>query len=88
MIEAPIQIRRPELTAQIRELAVLTGQSITDALAEAVHARLGTEKARAETAAARKKRAVDAALRAAWRLKPVGPRLTDADLYDENGLPK
>ncbi|HXJ38416.1 MAG TPA: type II toxin-antitoxin system VapB family antitoxin [Bryobacteraceae bacterium] len=84
----PIQIRKPDVVNDIRALAALTGKSITDVVAESVRARL---------AEAQRERHKDFnllmhdihELQARLKALPVlGPPLTDADLYDEDGLPR
>lgn len=87
-MNAPIQIRKPELARKIRELAELKGKSITDAVAEVVDREL--DRVRQESAAelaARRARIEEIIARLA-ALPNVGPLLTDDDLYDEDGLPK
>lgn len=87
-MNAPIQIRKPELARKIRELAELKGKSITDAVAEVVDREL--DRVRQESAAelaARRARIEEIIARLA-ALPNVGPLLTDDDLYDKDGLPK
>ncbi len=84
----PIQIRNDDVVRDIRLLAALTGRSITEAVAESVRARLADARRqrRDEVGSIRLSvRAIQDRFRA---LPVVGSDLTDADLYDEDGLPK
>lgn len=94
-----LNIKDAETTAMVRELAALTGESQTEAVRKAVQERLTRAKAeQAGTAEKRQRvrraeserilrdiRKLQADVRE--RMKP-GDFLTDADLYDEWGLPK
>lgn len=85
---APIQIRNDDVVRDIRLLAAITGRSITDVVAESVRARLisAQRERSAETAEIRLKvRAIQDRFRTLPRT--VRP-LTDADLYDDQGLPR
>ena len=85
---APIQIKRPEVTGDIRRLAALTRLSITDAIATAVRNQLAVEMVKADVRLARRQRVSDQALSELRRLPVVGRDLSDSDLYDSNGLPR
>jgi hypothetical protein len=88
MNDAPIQIRNPKVVRAIRELASETGQPISEAVGEVVLAELARRhSARDETFEARLA-AIEAVSRKFGDLPVIGPRLTDDDLYDEDGLPK
>jgi hypothetical protein len=85
---APIQIRKPDVVRDIRLLAELTGQPITDVVADAVRLKLGeAQRARDADIAERLKRVAEIQERVA-ALPRIGPLLTDADLYDEDGIPR
>lgn len=88
MTSRPIQIRRPDVVENARALAELTKTSITDAVADAVKTRLETERIRANSILSKRREAVIAALDELRQLPKVGPGLSDADLYDEEGFPK
>ncbi len=88
VMSTAIQIRRPDVVEDARKLAALRGLSLTDAIGGA----LRKEVVEAERAA---KEARDARFREAMKivdeaqkLPIVGPLLTNADLYDEDGMPK
>lgn len=84
---APIQIRKPDVVRDIRLLAELMHQPITDVVAEAVRTKLGmAQRAREADIAERLRRVAEIQERIA-ALPRIGPLLTDADFYDENGLP-
>ncbi len=84
----PIQIKRADVTEDIRSLAALTGLSITDAIGNAVRAQLAVERVNASTKLSKRRLQADRVLARLRRLPVVGPDLTDSDLYDEDGLPK
>ena len=85
-MNAPIQIRRDDVVQDIRELAALTDQPITEAVALAVRAELIKARRRSDIEVRRAK--VEDAIRRFREAPVIGPMLTDADLYDEDGLPK
>ena len=85
-MNAPIQIRRDDVVQDIRELAALTEQPITEAVALAVRAELIKARRRSDIEVRRAR--VDDAIRRFREAPVIGPMLTDADLYDEDGLPK
>ncbi len=83
-----IQVRRADVVADVRALSALLGVSLTDAIHEAVKERL--TKKRAEVRAEREAghRRADEILKEIWAMPRIGPVLTDADLYDDEGMPK
>lgn len=84
----PIQVKRPDVVEDIRALADLTGTSITDAIQNAVKAQLAIERVKANTKLSKRRAHAEKSLAELRRLPIVGPKLTDADLYDDSGLPK
>jgi hypothetical protein len=84
----PIQIKRPDVTADIRTLAELTGASITDAIAKAVRAQLAIERVKHDAKLRKRRKEADKILAGLRRLPVVGPGISDVDLYDAHGLPK
>jgi hypothetical protein len=88
MNDAPIQIRNPEVAKAIRALAEKRGLPITEAVAEAVNAELTRLENLREAEVQRRLAAVRDIVERFNALPLVGPPLTDADLYDEDGLPK
>jgi hypothetical protein len=84
----PIQIKRAEVTAQIRELAALMDVSLTDAVQKAVSVQLAAERARASLERTKRRASADQILDRIRSYPVIGPALTDEDLYDAEGLPK
>jgi hypothetical protein len=82
----PVQIRNEDAVRDIRELAQLTKEPVTKAVAIAVRDRLSKVRGRRDFEA--KMRAVDEIVQRVKRRPKIGPLLTDADLYDEDGLPR
>lgn len=85
---APIQIKRNDIVQDVRALAALTGQSITDAIGLAVRTELERRRAERQAFIETRRAAALETLNDLWQLPVAGPTLTDWDLYDENGLPK
>lgn len=82
----PIQIKREDVAADIRELAALRGRSITDMIAQLVKPELERERRRADPEARR--REIDRIIAEFRALPKRAEPLTDDDLYDDFGLPK
>lgn len=87
-MKAPIQIRREDVTAQIRQLSEIMKVSVTDAVALAVQAELVRQQDQKKSEKAERMKRADALLQKLWSLLRIGPMITDDDLYDEDGLPK
>lgn len=87
-MNAPVQIRKPEVAQRLRELARLEGKSITDLVEEMVRERDERLTATREAEIQRKLAAAEETVRRFQALPIIGPLLTDDDLYDEDGLPK
>ncbi len=83
-MNAPVQIRKPEITERLRRIAAREGKSITDLVDELTLERDQQIEAEVE----RRRSAVKAILKEVDALPRIGPLLTDDDLYDEDGLPK
>lgn len=83
-MNAPVQIRKPEITERLRRIAAREGKSITDLVDELTLERDQQIEAEVE----RRRSAVKALLNEVDALPRIGPLLTDDDLYDEDGLPK
>jgi hypothetical protein len=84
----PIQIKRPEVAADARTLAALTGVSITDAVANAVRSQLAIERVKADAKLSKRRKEAERTLAELRRLPVTGRDLSDEDLYDDDGLPK
>jgi len=88
IMTAPIQIRREDVVRDLRELAALRGQPITDTVAEITRAELIRQRRR-ENVEDRDKAVADTVARFQAAVRAHGGRLlTDDDLYDEDGLPR
>ena len=87
-MNAPVQIRKPEVTERLRELARLEGKSITDLVEDMVRERDERLVARREAEIEAKLAAVEEIVAHFNSLPIIGPLLTDDDIYDEDGLPK
>lgn len=87
-MNAPVQIRKPEVVERLRELARLEGKSITDLVEDMVRERDERLASRREAEIEAKLAAVEEIVREFNALPILGPLLTDDDIYDENGLPK
>jgi len=83
-----LSIRDPETDRLARELARLTGESMTGAIRVALEERLAREKRRREADIDRRRRAINAIVEHASRLPVLDDRTDDEILgYDEHGLP-
>ena len=87
-MNAPVQIRKPEVAERLRKLARLEGKSITDLVEEMVRDRDRQFAARTEAEVQRKIAAANETVRRFQALPIIGPLLTEDDLYDEDGLPR
>ena len=87
-MNAPVQIRKPEVAERLRELARLEGKSITDLVEEMVRERDERRTLAKEAAIEARLQAVRETVRRFQALPIIGPLLTDDDFYDEDGLPK
>ena len=81
-----IEIKRPDVVRDIRELAERTGKPEVEAVADAVRARLAHGRTDARTP--EQDAELSAILARIDALPRVGEPLTDADLYDDRGLPR
>jgi hypothetical protein len=87
MADTTILIRNPDVVADIHKLAERTGKPAAEAVADAVHAQLGQKPPLQAPHPLDRRNITEAA--AAFRALPHdGAPLTDADLYDEHGLPR
>lgn len=80
-----LNIRDEKTDALAREVAGMTGESLTDAIGTALEERL--QRLHREGAFERRKAKVEA-LTARIRENMTSPILTDDDLYGEDGLPR
>ena len=88
IMTAPIQIKNPDVVRDIRLLAELMHRPITDVVAEAVRIKLAEAQRAKEADIAERLRQIAEIHKRIAALPRIGPLLTDADLYDEDGFPK
>lgn len=87
-MNAPVQIRKPDVAERLRNMALRQGLSITDLIDQMAREREArTDEAR-RAEIERKIAAVDEIVREFNALPVLGPLLTDDDIYDEDGFPK
>lgn len=83
----PFSIKNPEADRLARELARRTGESLTDAVLNALRERLERQKARQRPMTVREE--LRAIRERCARLPVLDPRTPDEILgYDKNGLPR
>jgi hypothetical protein len=88
MADTTILIRDPAVVRDIERLAQRSGKPAEVVVADAVRARLGEPAERTPEDISERRALVEAAL-AEWDALPHdGQPLTDADLYDEDGMPR
>ncbi len=83
VMTGPVNIRRPDVVNDIRELPSLKSVSLTVAVAGAVKAELVRAR---ETDTRRQD--IRRLVEELHELPRIGPPLTDDDLYDEDGFPR
>lgn len=81
----PISIKDPETDSKIRDLAALTGESITVAVRTAIEQRLRRESGRRRAGVAARLMGLSLAV---GGKKQYDESAEDAIGYDENGLPR
>jgi antitoxin VapB len=83
-----LSIRDPETDRLARELAALTGETMTSAIRVALEQRLHQERGRRRAEVDRRRKAIDAIIERCASLPILDDRSEDEILgYDENGLP-
>jgi antitoxin VapB len=83
-----LSIRDPKTDRLARELAALTGETMTGAIRVALEQRLERERRRRQAEIERRRRAIDAIVERFSRLPVLDDRSEDEILgYDEHGLP-
>jgi antitoxin VapB len=83
-----LSIRDPETDRLARELAALTGESMTGAIRVALEERLARQKRRRGAEIERRRRAIRTIVEEFAKLPVLDDRSPDEILgYDENGLP-
>lgn len=87
-MNAPVQIRKPDVAERLRSVARREGLSITDLVDQMIREREIRTEAVREADIQRKIAAAEAIVSHFQTLPIIGPLLTDDDFYDEDGLPK
>lgn len=82
-----LSIRNAETESAARRLAQLTGKGITESIHEAITARLASLED-SPRATARRRQRIDEAVAKVRQLADGSTFATDAELYDEQGLPR
>jgi hypothetical protein len=88
IMNAPIQIRKADVTERLRTLAQREGLSITDLVDQMARDREAQADSAKQAEIDRKIAAAEAIIAHFQSLPILGPLLTDEDLYDQGGLPK
>ncbi|MEM8615909.1 MAG: type II toxin-antitoxin system VapB family antitoxin [Pseudomonadota bacterium] len=83
-----ISIKNEEVESKIRELALRTGETVTEAVKRAVETRLGLMATAAEQAEAARQKEIDRIIKEMHSLPIYDDRRMDDLLYNEDGLPK
>ena len=83
-----LHIKNERAHQMAKELAELTGESMTEAVIHALEKRLGEERAKRRKSASEKRRATEALVEEIRRLPVYDARHPDDMLYDKDGLPK
>ena len=87
-MNAPVQIRKPDVAERLRNMALREGLSITDLIDQMAREREARPDEARRAEIERKIAAVNEIVREFNALPVLGPLLTDDDIYDEDGLPK
>jgi hypothetical protein len=87
-MNAPVQIRKPEVAERLRQRARSEGKSITELVETMLAERIAADEARASDDAARRRAAAESILAHVSTLPRLATWPTDEEFYDEDGLPK
>ena len=87
-MNAPVQIRKPEVAERLRQRAKSEGKSITELVETMLAERIAADEARASDDVTRRRAAVADILARVRATPKLAPWPTDDDFYDEDGLPK
>ena len=87
-MNAPVQIRKPDVAERLRNMALREGLSITELVDQMAREREARPDEARRAEIERKIAAVTEIVREFNALPVLGPLLTDDDIYDEDGLPK
>jgi hypothetical protein len=87
-MNAPVQIRKPEVAERLRQRAKSEGKSITELVETMLAERIAADEARASDDRENRRAAVEAILARVSAMPRLSTWPTDDDFYDEDGLPK
>lgn len=87
-MNAPVQIRKPDVAERLRNMALREGLSITELVDQMAREREARPDEARRAEIERKIAAVNEIVREFNALPVLGPLLTDDDIYNEDGLPK
>lgn len=87
-MNAPVQIRKPDVAERLRNMALREGLSITELVDQMAREREARPEQARRAEIERKIAALNEIVREFNALPVLGPLLTDDDIYDEDGLPK
>lgn len=87
-MNAPVQIRKPDVAERLRNMALREGLSITELVDQMAREREARPDEARRAEIERKIAAVNEIVREFNALPVLGPLLTDDDIYDEGGLLK
>lgn len=87
-MNAPVQIRKPDVAERLRNMALREGLSITELVDQMTREREARPDEARRAEIERKIAAVNEIVREFNALPVLGPLLTDDDIYNEDGLPK
>ena len=87
-MNAPVQIRKPEVAERLRQRAKSEGKSITELVETMLAERIAADEARASDDRKNRRAAVEAILARVSAMPRLATWPTDDDFYDEDGLPK
>lgn len=87
-MNAPVQIRKPDVAERLRNMALREGLSITELVDQMAREREARPDEARRAEIERKIAALNEIVREFNALPVLGPLLTDDDIYDEDGLPK
>ena len=87
-MNAPVQIRKPDVAERLRNMALREGLSITELVDQMAREREARPDEARRAEIERKIAAVNEIVREFNALPVLGPLLTDDDIYDEDGLPR
>lgn len=87
-MNAPVQIRKPEVAERLRQRARSEGKSITELVETMLAERIAADEVKSADDNARRRIAAEAILARVGAMPRLAPWPTAEEFYDEDGLPK